>query len=45
MLTLSEAKNGPATLADVARMNEYLNMMNDVQRAEFEKAKRKTDRR
>jgi hypothetical protein len=41
MLTLTEAKEGPATLEDVARINQYLDMLDDIQRADLEELKEK----
>lgn len=38
MISFTEAKNGPATISDVARMNQYLDMISDVQTAEMDKA-------
>ena len=39
LLTFTEAETGPASLADVAKMNEYLDMIADVQQAEIDRMK------
>ncbi len=41
MISYTEAENGPATLADVARMNQYLDMVSDVETAEMDAARAK----
>lgn len=38
-MTFTEAETGPASLADVAKMNEYLDMIADVQQAEIDRMK------